>query len=89
MLKEHLYDTTLGMLILNQILPWVQVGLSVILIAIIVLQQNEASLGNAFGGSGGMSLHHKKRGLERGLFITTIIVAILFIASAVITLFIK
>ena len=71
---------------LASILPWIQVGLSVVLIALVLIQQNEASLGSAFGGTSA-SFAHTKRGLEKTIFIATIIVAILFIVSAVIALF--
>ena len=71
---------------LASILPWIQVGLSVVLIALVLIQQNEASLGSAFGGASA-SFAHTKRGLERTIFIATIIVAILFIVSAIVALF--
>ncbi|MBX4198574.1 preprotein translocase subunit SecG, partial [Candidatus Parcubacteria bacterium] len=65
-----------------QILPYIQIVLSVVLIALILLQQSEADLGSAFGG--GESLNtpsHTRRGLERVIFISTIVTAILFAGS--------
>ncbi len=68
-------------LIVN-ILPWIQIVLSVALIVVIVLQQTGAGLGGAFGGSDSESGCHTRRGLEKVLFNATIIIAILFVASA-------
>lgn len=55
-----------------------QVVVSVLLIVAILLQNRGAGLGSAFGGSGGVYL--TKRGLEKKLFIVTIILAVLFFA---------
>ncbi len=74
--------------LIGSILPYVQVGLSIILIGLVLLQQNDASLGTAFGGGESAGSFHKKRGLEKTFFTATIIVAILFVGSAVLALFI-
>ena len=72
------------------ILPYIQIVLSVVLIAGILLQQSEAGMGGAFGGGDGFSSgNHSKRGAEKIIFIGTIIVAILFAASAFVILLIK
>lgn len=63
------------------ILPWMQIVLSIILIATILLQQTGAGVGGAFGG-GDDSIHHTRRGMEKVLFYLSIIVAILFAVSA-------
>lgn len=70
-------------------LPYVQIVLSVILIGAIVLQRTGASLGGAFGADNFSSGFHTRRGLERTLFYVTIIVAILFVLSAVVNLLIS
>jgi protein translocase SecG subunit len=54
-----------------------------------LIQRSEAGLGGAFGGDGTMSGFHTKRGFERVLFITTIVLGILFIATTVIALLIR
>ncbi|OHA59975.1 MAG: preprotein translocase subunit SecG [Candidatus Vogelbacteria bacterium RIFOXYD1_FULL_46_19] len=72
---------------LTQILPWIQLVLSIALIALILLQQNEASLGGAFGGSDTAGHLHKRRGIEKLIFNATIIVAILFFSASIIALF--
>lgn len=68
-------------------LPYIQIILSVLLVGAILLQQSEGSLGSAFGGSQTNSGWHTKRGLEKQLFIATIILAILFVLSALLALF--
>ncbi len=80
--------TTRYMTALAPILPWIQIIISVILVALILFQQSEAGLGSAFGQSHIASFHHK-RGLERQLFIATIIVAALFVLSAILAIIIK
>ena len=53
-----------------------QVVVSILLIIAILLQNRGTGLGSAFGGSGGVYL--TKRGLEKKLFIATIVLAVLF-----------
>jgi protein translocase SecG subunit len=61
------------------ILTVLQIILSVLLIAGIIMQNSEASLGGIFGGSDdGDSAKHTRRGFEKVLFNGTIVIAILF-----------
>jgi preprotein translocase subunit SecG len=72
---------------MKSLLPYIQVILSVVLIAIILLQRTGAQVGGAFGGSDNFSsAFHTRRGMERSLFIITIVVAILFAVSALLNL---
>lgn len=64
-------------------LPYIQIALSVLLIAGIVLQQRGASLGGAFGGDNFASTFYKRRGAEKFLFTSTIVIAILFVLAAI------
>lgn len=69
------------------ILPYIQIVLAVILVTAILLQRTGAQIGGAFGGSDNFSsAYHTRRGIERTLFIATIIIAILFAVSALISL---
>lgn len=78
------------MALLVKVLPWVQIGLSVLLVTAILLQRSGADTGGALGGSGDMSsLYHTKRGLEKVLFNATILIALLFAASAFVALVVK
>lgn len=72
---------------LSALLPYTQIIISLLLITAILLQQRGTGLGAAFGGEGGV--YHTKRGFERILFISTIVLSILFLISASITLFIS
>ena len=60
------------------ILKIIQIVISVLLIISILLQSRGAGLGGVFGGSGSVFL--TKRGIEKKLFIFTIILAVLFFA---------
>ncbi len=59
------------------------IAISSVLLIIVVLLQNQGSgLGDAFGASGGASnAYRSKRGLERGLFGFTIILATVLVVS--------
>jgi preprotein translocase subunit SecG len=68
---------------ITEVIPYIQIVLSVLLILGVLLQQSEAGLGGAFGGGDGFSSgHHTKRGAEKILFIATIVIAILFAATS-------
>jgi protein translocase SecG subunit len=71
------------------VLPYIQIGLSIILIGLVLLQQSDADLGGTFGGSDNLSAAHTRRGMEKNIFNATIIVGILFAASAFVALIIK
>ena len=68
---------------LISLLPYAEIVLSLLLIVGIVLQQRGASLGGAFGGDNFASTFYKRRGAERFLFRATIVVAVLFVATAI------
>ncbi len=69
------------------ILPYIQIVLAVMLITAILLQKTGSQIGGAFGGSDNFSsAFHTRRGFEKQLFILTIIVAILFALSALLSL---
>lgn len=65
----------------------VQVVLAIILMVSILVQGRGASLGEAFGGSS--SFYTTRRGAERTLFVITIVVAVLFVVTALLNLFFK
>ena len=69
-----------------QILPYIQIGLSVLLVAAILFQRSEASLGSAFGGGDAGGTSFSRRGFEKLLFNATIVIAVLFVLSAFATL---
>lgn len=59
-----------------------EIILGVILIGLIVLQSKGTGLGSTFGGD--MGFYGTKRGAEKMLFIFTIIIASLFLLTALI-----
>ncbi len=65
-----------------QWLPYIELTLSVVLIASVIMQQTGASLGGAFGADNFSSTFHKRRGFEKFLFQLTIAVAVLLAVSA-------
>ena len=68
------------------ILPYIQLLLSVLLVGSILLQQTGASLGGAFGGDNFSAAYHTRRGSELFLFWASIVIAVLFAATALLTL---
>lgn len=72
---------------MKTLLPYIQIILSVILVSAILLQRTGAQVGGAFGGSDNFSsAYHTRRGFEKGLFIASIVIAILFAVSALVNL---
>ncbi|MFZ4632182.1 MAG: preprotein translocase subunit SecG [Patescibacteria group bacterium] len=55
----------------------IQIVVAILLMVAILMQNRGAGLGGVFGGSGGVYL--TKRGLEKKLFIATIVLAAIFI----------
>ncbi|MEK7509357.1 MAG: preprotein translocase subunit SecG [Patescibacteria group bacterium] len=74
---------------LSAVLPYVQIALSVLLMAAILLQRTGASLGGAFGADNFSTGFHTRRGFEKTLFNATIVLGILFALSALINLLIS
>lgn len=72
---------------MQQILPYIQMIFSIILIGAVLLQQRGSSLGSSFGGDS--STYSSRRGIEKTLFITTVIVGALFFISNLIPLFLR
>jgi len=70
---------------LVSVLPYIQIGLSVLLIAAVLLQQSAAGLGGAFGDNFSSGFH-TRRGFEKTLYNATIIIALLFVISALVAL---
>ena len=65
-----------GMAAIAGVLPYVQIVLSVLLVAAVLLQQTGASMGGAFGGDNFSAGYHTRRGAEKILFYSTIILSV-------------
>jgi len=63
-----------------QILSISQIVISILLVGAILLQQRGGGLSPVFGGESGV--YRTRRGLEKGLFVGTIILAVLFLLAA-------
>jgi preprotein translocase subunit SecG len=65
-------------------MTWIKIAqlvISLLLILVVLLQNRGTGLGSTFGGSGGVYL--TKRGLEKKLFIATIVLAVFFLIVSV------
>ncbi len=69
---------------MNNILLIFQIIISLILIALIMLQAKGVGLGRAWGGGG--EFYKSKRGVEKIVFNLTIIAAIIFFISSILNL---
>lgn len=72
---------------MQKIINIIQIVLAVLLIISILLQQRGTSLGGAFGGDS--SIYRSRRGVEKFLFISSIVIAILFVSAAVASVIIR
>jgi preprotein translocase subunit SecG len=72
---------------METVISIIQIILSVLLMASILLQHSNAGLGATFGGGG--SVQSTKRGLDKVLFNTTIVFATLFFLVAIVSLLIQ
>jgi preprotein translocase subunit SecG len=77
------------MTIIVNILPYLQIILSIILIAAILLQKSSAGVGGALGGGDGGGLYSTRRGFEKFLFVLTIVISLFFVISSFIAIFVK
>lgn len=71
---------------MDKILNIVQIILACLLITSILLQNRGTALGGAFGGEG--NVYRSRRGGEKILFYATIVLAILFVAGAIVNIII-
>ena len=66
---------------MRTVLAIVQIVVSALLIAAILFQQRGGGLSATFGGEG--NVYRTKRGLEKGIFFATIVLAVLFFTIAI------
>jgi len=65
---------------IKKILTSAQLISAVLLVIFILIQSKGTGLGSVFGGEG--NIYRTRRGLEKGLFVITIITAVIFAASS-------
>jgi protein translocase SecG subunit len=68
----------------KNILSLTQIVISVLLMGAIILQQRDAGLSSAFGGFS--EFYATRRGFEKGIFVATVILAALLLASVILDL---
>lgn len=71
-----------------KIINFAQIIVSVLIIAVILMQHKGAGIGAVFGGGDG-NVFHTKRGPEKWLFYSTITLVVLFIALGIANLIIQ
>jgi preprotein translocase subunit SecG len=74
---------------MNNYLPIAQIIVSVVIIALILLQQRGTALGSAFGGGGEGGFYATRRGIQQKMYWATIILAIVFVSLAILNLLIQ
>ncbi|MCD6471372.1 preprotein translocase subunit SecG [bacterium] len=71
---------------MTKMLNLIEIVVSLLLITAILLQARGGGLGSLFGGGG--EFYQTKRGAEKGIFVATIILAVLFVVTGIIRLII-
>jgi protein translocase SecG subunit len=72
---------------IQDILIFALIGVNVLLVVSILMQQREGGLSTVFGGEG--SVYRSKRGLARGLHYFTILLSVVFVGLSAALLFFK
>ena len=72
---------------MNLIIFYSQIAVSIILIVLIAMQQRGTALGSAFGG--GSEFYSTRRGIQKKLFYSTIVLVTLFIVLSILGLIIQ
>ncbi|OGZ52781.1 MAG: preprotein translocase subunit SecG [Candidatus Ryanbacteria bacterium RIFCSPLOWO2_01_FULL_48_26] len=69
------------------ILAIIQIIVSVALMVLVLLQERSAGLSGIFGGGdGGGGFYQTRRGVEKAVFVSTIVLAIVFCGLAILQL---
>ena len=61
----------------------IQIVLAIIIIGLILLQERSSGMSGLFGGGGSDGYYQTRRGMEKFIFIGTIVAAVIFVALAV------
>lgn len=72
---------------MHTIITIIQIIVSLLLIIGIILQQRGGGLSAVFGGDG--SVYRTRRGVEKVIFIATIVLAILFFLTAFLNIYLR
>ncbi|AKM82464.1 TPA: preprotein translocase subunit SecG [Candidatus Berkelbacteria bacterium] len=66
---------------------YIQIGIALLLLVSILMQHRGTGLGGAFGGEG--NVYRSRRGAEKFLFYATIVLAVAFVALAVVNILLQ
>lgn len=66
-----------------EILKLLQLGAAILLITVILMQNQGGGVSGLFGGSG--NAYMTKRGLEKKLFVATIVISVIFFVISIAT----
>ena len=72
---------------LAKIIPYLEIIVSLLIVLAVLLQRSGLDAGGALGTSEG-GIYHKRRGMEKGLFWLTIILAIILAMLVIVARFI-
>lgn len=67
-------------------LPFIQIIVSIVIVALVLLQQRGTALGSAFGGGGEGGFYSTRRGIQQKLYWATIVLGVIFIVLAIVNL---
>ncbi len=70
---------------MKEYLPIIQIGVAILLVIFILLQQRGTALGSAFGGEGG-GFYGTLRGIQKKIFWATVVLGALFLILALLNL---
>ena len=69
------------------ILTIAQIGVSILIIILVLLQERSSGTSGLFGGGDGGGFYQARRGLERTIFIATVVLTVIFATLALVNLF--
>ena len=61
----------------------IQIIISILIVVLILLQERSSGLSGLFGGEGNTGFYQARRGLEKVIFISTIVLAVVFAGLAI------
>ena len=72
---------------MEKIISYLILVVSIILVVLVLLQAKGSGLGQVFGGDG--NVYQTRRGLEKGIFIVTVTLAVIFVGLSLASVFLK
>lgn len=65
------------------LIPIIQISIAIAIVILILLQERSAGLSGIFGGGEGGGFYQTRRGLEKIIFVSTVVLVIIFVGLAV------